>query len=560
MAVWGRLADRLLGLPEVPESNVRIARDLRVPMPDGVVLIADLHRPRGAGPMPVVLVRTPYGKRQPVIRLLAGVLARRGFQVVVQNVRGVLGSGGEFRAFHSEKDDGLATLKWVRAQPWCDGRVAMAGASYLGFAEWAVAPYADPPLEALGLGVTASEFVSSFYPGGALALHNTLIWSSSMGTQGDAGRPLSDRLLHNRRVRRAMRYLPVGEADTAAIGRPEPFLREVAAHAGHGDDFWEATDHSAAVPATTSPATMVTGWWDLFLRGQLRDFAALHDAGRLVRITIGPWGHDTKALRATLADQVSWLEAHLNGDKAQLRRAPVRLHLQKADRWLDFDQWPPPETTPTPLHLSQPLAWHAPLPPSTPAEADPADGVSGAGDAVGVVTFTYDPLDPTPAAGGPLLAPGKGRQRDNTPVERRQDVVVLSGAPLERDLDLIGPVSATIHVRTSTGHGDLFVRLCDVDRDGVSRNVTDGIFRLTPDQAGADGVVRAEIEMHPTGYRFLRGHRLRIMLAGGAFPRFARNHGTGEPAGRAVASRRIRFEVFRDAARPSAVHLPVWEG
>ncbi|TDC41830.1 CocE/NonD family hydrolase, partial [Actinomadura sp. KC345] len=187
-------------------------------------------------------------------------------------------------------------------------------------------------------------------------------------------------------------------------------------------------------------------------------------------------------------------------------------------------------------------------------DGDSADGMSGP------VTFTYDPLDPTPAVGGPLLAPGKGRQRDNTPVERRHDVVVLSGAPLERDLDLIGPVSATIHVRTSTGHGDLFVRLCDVDRDGVSRNVTDGILRLTPDQAGADGVVRAEIEMHPTGYRFLRGHRLRVMLAGGAFPRFARNHGTGEPAGRAVASRRVRFEVFRDAARPSAVQLPVWDG
>ncbi|NKZ05625.1 CocE/NonD family hydrolase [Actinomadura latina] len=534
----GRLVDRLFGLPEASTPDIEVRRDLRAPMPDGVTLIADLYRPRGAGPMPVVLMRTPYGKRQPVMRLYAGVLARRGFQVVVQNVRGVLGSGGEFHAFHNEKDDGLATLTWVRGQAWCDGKVAMVGASYLGFTEWAVAPYADPPLEALGLGVTASEFVSSFYPGGALALHNTLVWSSLMGTQGERKRPL-----HNRRVRQAMRHLPVGEADTAAIGRPETFLREVTAHAEPDDGFWKATDHSAAVPGTTAPTTMVTGWWDLFLRGQLRDFAALHAAGRQVRITIGPWGHDTKALRAMVSDQVSWLDIHLNGDsahlssdRAQLRQAPVRLHLQKADRWLDFDQWPPSETKPTPLYLGRSLLW------DEPPDADP-------------VTFTYDPLDPTPTVGGPLLSPGKGRQRDNTPIERRDDVVVLTGAPLDGDLDLIGPVSATIHVRIGTGHGDLFIRLCDVDRDGVSRNVTDGILRIA-----SEGVVRAEIEMHPTAYRFLRGHRLRVMLAGGAFPRFARNPGTGEPAGRAVASRRTRFEILRDKEHPSAVHLPVWDG
>ncbi len=535
MAVMGRLVDRLFGLPEVPSPDVRMARDLRVPMPDGVELVADLYRPHGAGPMPAVLIRTPYGKRQPVMRLYAGVLARRGFQVVIQNVRGVLGSGGEFHAFHTEKEDGLATLKWLRDQPWCDGKVAMVGASYLGFAEWAVAPYADPPLEALGLGITASEFVSSFYPGGALALHNTLVWSSLMGTQDDKRTPFQ-KPAHDRRVRQAMRYLPVGEADTAAIGRPESFLREVTAHAEPGDTFWEETDHSVAVPGTATPTTMVTGWWDLFLRGQLRDFTALQEAGRQVRITIGPWGHDTKALRAMVADQVSWLNAHLNGDKAQLRRASVRLHLQKADQWLDFEQWPPPETKPTPLYLSRSLVWD--VPPNT----DPA-------------TFTYDPLDPTPTVGGPLLSPGKGGQRDNTRIEQRDDVAVLTSAPLDGDLDLIGPVAATIHVRTSTGHGDLFIRLCDVDRDGVSRNVTDGILRIRD-----EGVVRAEIEMHPTAYRFLRGHRLRVMLAGGAFPRFARNHGTGEPAGQAVASRRTRFEILRDEDHPSAIHLPVWRG
>ena len=83
------------------------------------------------------------------------------------------------------------------------GLGVLAGIGHLVIRKFA--PYADPPLEAMGLGITASEFVSSFYPGGALALHNTLVWSSLMGTRDDRRRPL-----HNRRVRHAMRHLPVG--------------------------------------------------------------------------------------------------------------------------------------------------------------------------------------------------------------------------------------------------------------------------------------------------------------------------------------------------------------
>ncbi|MDL4773847.1 CocE/NonD family hydrolase [Actinomadura xylanilytica] len=503
------LLDRLLGLPAATAPGVDVHRGLRVPMPDGVTLLADRYVPRRAdGPAPVVLLRTPYGRHRPEMRLFAGVLARRGLQVVVQNMRGVSGSGGEFRPFHDERDDGLATVAWLRERPWCDGRVATAGASYLGFAEWAIGAYLDPPLEAMGLGVTASEFVHSFYPGGALGLHNLLLWSSSIGTQKEA--PLGGLLpspLHVRRVRRAMGRLPVGEADLAAIGRPEPFLREVV---GHIDDqeFWAETDHSAGVAGTTAPVSMVTGWWDLFLRRQLKDFAALRAAGREARITVGPWGHDLRALRATLLDQVSWLSAHLLDDTAQLRRAPVRVHLQNANRWLDFEHWPPRESTPTPLFLvrARELEWDAPL----------KDGA---------VKFTYDPSDPTPTTGGPLLSPAKGKQQENGAIEVRPDVVVFTGARLERDLDLVGPVSATVYVRTDPGYADVFVRLCDVDATGGSRNVTDGILRLRPGRGGQDGVVRAEVEMHPTGYRFRRGHRLRVQVAGGAFPRFARNHG-----------------------------------
>ncbi|GAA3609873.1 CocE/NonD family hydrolase [Nonomuraea rosea] len=538
MSVLSRLFDRYLGLPEPTTPDLDVTRDLRVPMPDGVVLLADRYRPRGSGPLPVVLIRTPYGKHRIDSKATGRVLASRGLQVVVQDTRGTFGSKGRFSAFHQERDDGLSTAAWLREQPWCDGRLAMAGASYLGYTQWAVGPHLDPPLEAMCLGVTASEFTTTFYPGGVFALHNMLTWTALIGTQEEA--PLGGMLpspRQARRLRRAMAHVPIDTSDVAAIGKEVPFLREVAAHAEPGDSFWADTDNSAAAAKMTTPTSMITGWWDLFLPAQLRDFATLREAGRRSRITIGPWGHDLGALRAQVSDQVSWLSAHLLGDTAQLHRSPVRLYLQRADRWLDFDRWPPPQSTPTPLYLlpHRALGW------DPPGEGGPD-------------TFTYDPAHPTRSVGGPLLAMQEAKQRDNRDIEARSDVLVYTSTPLPHDLDLIGPVSATVHVRTDTGYADVFVRLCDVDPAGVSRNVTDGILRLP---AGSEGVTRAEIELHPTGYRFLRGHRLRVQVAGGAFPRYARNHGTGEPVGRAVRTRATRFEIFHDAEHPSSVTLPV---
>jgi putative CocE/NonD family hydrolase len=138
-------------------------------------------------------------------------------------------------------------------------------------------------------------------------------------------------------------------------------------------------------------------------------------------------------------------------------------------------------------------------------------------------------------------------------------VLVYTTAPVDRDLDLMGDVEARIHVRTEVPHADVFVRLCDVDTRDVSRNITDGILRLRPGSPapGPDGTVVAAVEMWPTGYRLRRGHRLRVQVSGGAFPRFARNHGTGEPIADAVAMRPCRHEVFHDPARPSHITLPV---
>jgi putative CocE/NonD family hydrolase len=178
-------------------------------------------------------------------------------------------------------------------------------------------------------------------------------------------------------------------------------------------------------------------------------------------------------------------------------------------------------------------------------------------------SFVYDPADPTPSAGGPLLQP-PGKQVDNAEIEARPDVLTYTSEPLPADRDLVGPVSARIFLRTGREHADLFVRVCDVDGKGISRNIVDGIRRLSPPtvpapdvRVGDDGILAVDVELYPTAYRVRAGHRIRVQVSGGAFPRYARNFGTGEPFGSATRALRCRFEIHHDAGHPAHVLLPV---
>ncbi|HUB23392.1 MAG TPA: CocE/NonD family hydrolase [Streptosporangiaceae bacterium] len=142
-----------------------------------------------------------------------------------------------------------------------------------------------------------------------------------------------------------------------------------------------------------------------------------------------------------------------------------------------------------------------------------------------------DPEDPEPGhsariwVGGATLSLAAAGVRDNRPVEQRPDVLVFTSEPLDEPVEVIGDVTAELRVTRDNPNADLFVRLCDVDRRGRSRNVCDGIVRLT----AADpltGTVR--VGMTGAAHRFGRGHRLRLQVAGGAHPRFARNPGNGQ--------------------------------
>ncbi len=540
------LADRALGLSAGTVPYV-VRPDVAVPMPDGVVLLGDHYRPAGDDrPLPVVLIRSPYGRAGLPGIVFAAPLARSGFQVFIQSTRGTFGSGGLFRPFTCEREDGLATVAWLRGQPWCDGRVSMTGPSYLGHTQWAVAPYADPPLASVSLNVTTAKFSAAFYQYGVPNLQNVLNWIGLVGNQERGLRGVVPTPRRMARMRRALRKVPLQAADIDVAGAPVDFWRDWVGHASPGDDFWAGADHDRADLTRLPPASMVTGWWDPFVPLQLREYAAIRAAGGAPRIMVGPWMHGERAeLNAITRHDIAWLEHHLNGAKPP-PGPPVLLFLQQAGKWLEFDQWPPAAVAKTYyLRASGRLA----------LDAEPGDAAPD--------TFVYDPADPTPSAGGPLLQP-PGKQVDNRSIEARPDVLTYTTEPLAASQDVVGHVSARIFVRTGRRYADVFVRVCDVDEKGVSRNIVDGIRRLSPQtvpasdvQVGDDQVLAVELELYPTAYRVQAGHRIRVQVSGGAFPRHARNFGTGEPFGSATRAVRCRFEIYHDARHPACVLLPV---
>jgi uncharacterized protein len=545
--IAGMALDQVLGLRSAAVRYV-VRRDVAATMPDGVVLLGDHYRPaEDHRPLPVVLIRSPYGRAGLPGMVFAAPLARRGFQVFIQSTRGTFGSGGLFRPFTSERQDGLATVAWLRDQAWCDGQVSMTGASYLGHTQWAVAPYADPPLRSASLNITAAKMSAAFYQHGAPSLQNVLNWTGLIGRQERGLHGVVPTPLRVARMRRALRKIPLQAADVDVACAPVTFWRDFVQHAGPGDEFWADADHDRADLARLPPVSMVTGWWDLFVPLQLRDYAAIRAAGGTARITIGPWLHgEPGEVKAIARQDIAWLEHHLRGGPPP-PGLPVRVFLQKAGRWLEFGQWPPPDTVPTAYYLraSGRLA-------TTPASGDAPPS-----------TFVYDPADPTPSAGGPLLQP-PGKQADNRAIEARPDVLTYTTDPLPTPQDLVGPVSARIFARTSRRDADLFVRVCDVDERGVSRNIVDGIRRLSAQtvpaddvRAGDDRILAVEVELYPTAYQIQAGHRIRVQVSGGAFPRFARNFGTAEPFGTAITAVRCQFEIYHDSRHPACVMLPV---
>jgi len=342
------LIERVLRLDPPLTRDLAVRRDLRVPMPDGVVLLADLWAPRAStASLPTALLRSPYGRRGLLGSGLARPLAERGFQVLIQSTRGTFGSGGVFDPMRQEREDGLATLDWVVKQAWFDGSIVLIGGSYLGYVQWAVADRLPPEVKAMIPQVTDSALTLEFLRPDGLSLETPFGWGVMVAGQERRG-ALLRALAQERRNRQALAALPLGQADAAAAGHRVGYVQDILA-CDAGDPRWAGIDHTDRVAGVTVPVSSIGGWYDIFLPGQLRDFAILQEAGRPAWLTVGPWTHlslDGTALRESIAFGL----AHARGEPPP-PRAPVRLYVMGEEAWRDFGAWPPPGYLPERFHL-----------------------------------------------------------------------------------------------------------------------------------------------------------------------------------------------------------------
>jgi predicted acyl esterase len=589
-----------------PAGELVIEKNVAAKMRDGVVLRADVYRPRGERKRPALLQRTPYSKNPGAADSQFHRLARAGFVVVVQDTRGRYTSDG-VAVPHDEGADGYDTIEWVSQLPYVDGRVGMFGGSYSATVQLLAAPMKPPHLVALFPSASYASRFDMVFQGGAFYLGDGLSWS--LGQAKDVRRrmldPKADRdgeLGLSPEERQQLQrewypHLPLDSIEALQLRRYAPGYFELLSHPTYGP-FWTTFDVRAKHAQFEVPAYHLTGWYDSLLNGTLANFSGLRaNAGterarRNQRLIVGPWTHARPTSATTKIGDVDfgrdagfdseglivrwfqhWMPQDLPpvgagpdrspavADKGpgpgQAPRdwdgAPVRLFLMGENRWRDEQEWPLTRATATPYYLhsamsARTLNGDGRLSPIAPTNESPD-------------TFSYDPANPVPT--------GRFGAYSRMPVDRREfqqrdDVLVYTTDAFTAPMEVTGPIQLVLHIASSAPDTDFTAAVSDVQPDGTARALTDGILRtryrrsMTTTELMTPGTpYEITIDVGATGNVFLPGHRLRLEVSSSNFPRYDRNPNTGAPFATDVRTVVARQTVFHDAAKPSRLILPV---
>lgn len=553
-------------------SQITVEFDVPATMRDGTVLRANVYRPAAEGRWPVLLTRLPYGKD---FALGSSVLdpaqaARRGYVVIVQDTRGRFASEGEWYPYRLESEDGFDTVAWAAQLPYCDGQVGMYGASYFGLTQWLAAIQQPPALKAMVPFITYCDPRNGVaFRGGALELGLNANWHLGMGFDVYIKRFREDRAALGAGfvglageldglAAEGFASLPLNEFAPLRRQPVAPAFFDVVA-AGGGDGLDDAK-HPAILGKhhlVEAPTFNIGGWYDVFLQDTIRNFNTMRELGRPSKLLIGPWTHGARTnpigelnfgygSQASLIDlridfyslQLRWFDHWLKGkDTGMLDEPPVKVFVMGLNRWRDEDQWPPARARESAIHLRA----GGGLSLQAPGAEEPDQ-------------FDYDPADPVPTRGGALLMTPEypSGPHDQRATEARPDVLTYTTEPLERDVQVAGPVTVRLWAASSAPSTDFVARLCDVHPDGRSINLTDGILRL---HSGADQAEERVIDLWSTCNVFRAGHRIRLQVTSSNFPRWDRNPNTGHPLGADTELRVARQTVFHDQNRASRVVL-----
>ena len=564
--------------------------DVPAPMRDGTVLRADVYRPRTSDSVPVILMRTQYGKdgAQSGTRYQPpDWFASHCYLVVVQDIRGQGASGGTFSEFTHDQADGYDSVEWAAALPGSNGKVGMYGSSYVGATQWLAAVTAPPHLVTIVPANTASDYYDGWtYEGGEFRLAFVLPWAMESIATTAAQNRNDQTTVHElasavKDPTRWMDFRPFKELPPMQPGNPAvaPWYFDWIRHSTR-DDFWKKVSIRDRYPSVTVPVMHFEGWYDAFLAGGVENFAGMVGHGGTAearanqRLIIGPWDHvdwgrpDSepapmlKSIGAVANSPVNelmleWYDHFLKGKSNGVGGTPkVDYFLMGANVWKTASGWPLPSTTPTTYYLSG-----AGGSDRTGELRDAAPGAEPPD------VYTYDPRFPAPSLGGHSCCGAQSGPQgpyDQTPVEQRSDVLVYSSPPLAHDTEVTGATTVNLWAQSSAPDTDFTAKLTVVKPDGEVVNLNNGILRTSfrdslsnPTPTPPNQPTAYRIQIWPTSYLYRAGDRIRLEISSSDYPQFAPNPNTGAAFGQSADTVVATQTILHDAAHPSSITLPV---
>jgi len=541
---------------------------------DGIRLDADAYYPDAAGEFPVLLMRQPYGRAIASTVVYAHPIwyAAQGYIVVVQDVRGRGTSGGEFKLFEHEIEDGYDAVEWAAQLPGSSGVVGMYGFSYQGMTQLYAAIGKPPALKTICPAMIGYDLYSDWaYENGAFCLQANLGWAIQLAAE--TARLKGDQEAF-RMLAIAAKNLPLCDAVPTRSGilhnlAPDSFYHDWLTH-NEPDEYWQKLSPKTYLEQIDLPMLHIGGWFDTFLRGTLNLYKTMAARSALPQhLIVGPWAHLPWSRKVGAVDfgaeanspcdrwQIRWFDHFLKGARVELfAQPPIQLFLMGVNEWRYFDSWNEASTIAT-LNSSGlagmdqqdgTLEIQAGGDGQRAVEEETAAG--GEPEAAAIDVIVHDPWRPVPALGGHASFPTGPQERST--LDGRSDILTYTSAPLLEPLCLVGEVSVSVTCAADVPSFDLCAVLSEVRPNGTVYNFTQGYVYVKPGQATRP----LTFSLQPTCISMPAGHCLRLSLSAACFPAYPVNAGTGGAVGevRLIDQQIITITVETIA---SYLHLPV---
>ncbi|CAI7658461.1 unnamed protein product [Penicillium pancosmium] len=487
-----------------PELSSYTTQAVQIPMRDGINLEADFYSPElpdKQSPAGLIMIQCCYGRGAGISFINARVFAARGYQAIFVSTRGTYGSGGTFDPGSNEQSDSQDIVAWMRQQSWYPGSFATLGPSYLGYSQWALLH--DPPEDCVAaiIPVGPHDQASHAWDTGSFRLDRAS-WSDMMSRPDDEKGGFLSRLSHlpglsflrPAELERAVEGLPLVESLQKYFGDRAPWLFEYLKHSDVENSYWTSRRHHVSLERANIPILQT-----------IHQFQRLHDRGVNVKLVVGPWTHVQGSGLHSMPEIMDFLAEHL-AKTGKYNHSQARVLVTGSEEWRSLPNWPPP---------SQPLALYL----QAQGGIGPTLPTQGARPS----SFVFDPLDPTPSIGGNQMS-GGGRVNDSVYADRA-DVLAFTSEPMTEELEVMGCPFVHLMHESDPPFADLWVRLSEVDTDDVSHNITEVYRALDP---ARDMSQPLKLELQECAHRFRVGTRVRLIIAGGFFPMYARSLGTAE--------------------------------